>query len=109
MEIAVIGDEDTVLGLKLAGVNQGYIIEDPLEAEKKISELKYQRKVGLIIITEQLAAKIKQLIKNIIKEGFPIIIEIPDKKGPLREEEDPIRELIRKAVGVDIKIGAKTK
>jgi vacuolar-type H+-ATPase subunit F/Vma7 len=30
-------------------------------------------------------------------------VEIPDKSGPIEKKVDPIKELIRKAVGVEIK------
>ncbi|WEU41021.1 MAG: V-type ATP synthase subunit F [Candidatus Odinarchaeum yellowstonii] len=105
MKITAVADEDTVLGLKLAGVNETYIVNTPLEAESKIRELSTRSDVGLIIITEQLGSKIRKLIQDIIRKGVPIILEIPDKTGALKEAEDPIRELVKKAVGVDIKIG----
>jgi V/A-type H+-transporting ATPase subunit F len=107
MKVAVIADEDTVLGLKLAGVNIGIAVKDELEAEKNIRELSERKDIGLIITTERIGAKIRKAISGLTKKGIPIILEIPDKKGPLSEEEDPIRELVRKAVGVDIKIGKK--
>jgi V/A-type H+-transporting ATPase subunit F len=107
MKIAVVADEDTVTGLKLAGVNETFIINSPEEAESKIRSLSDRADIGLIIITEQIGVKIRKLISDIIKKGIPIILEIPDKTGPLKGVEDPIRELVKKAVGVDIKIGQK--
>ncbi|MHA1410065.1 MAG: V-type ATP synthase subunit F [Candidatus Odinarchaeia archaeon] len=105
MKIAVVGDEDTVIGFKLAGVSEGIIVEDAYKAETHIRELAERKDIGLIIITEKIGAKIRKLISNILKKGIPIIIEIPDKTGPLKAGEDPIKELVKKAVGVDIKIG----
>ncbi len=107
MKITVVADEDTVLGLKLAGVNETYIVNSPIEAESKIRELSTHPDIGLIIITEQMGAKIRKLIPDIIRKGIPIILEIPDKTGAVKGAEDPIRELVKKAVGVDIKIGKK--
>ncbi len=105
MKITVVADEDTVLGLKLAGVNETYIVNSPVEAESRIRELSTRQDIGLIIITEQIGSKIRKLIQDIIRKGFPIILEIPDKTGEVKGAVDPIRELVRKAVGVDIKIG----
>jgi V/A-type H+-transporting ATPase subunit F len=107
MKIAIVADEDTVVGFKLAGVSQGIIVKNPLEAEKNIRELSEREDIGLIITTEQIGGKIRKLISGMTKKGIPIIIEIPDKNGPIKVEEDPIRELVKKAVGIDIKIGKK--
>ncbi|MEM2110048.1 MAG: V-type ATP synthase subunit F [Candidatus Odinarchaeota archaeon] len=109
MKITVVADEDTVLGLKLAGVNETYTVTSPVEAENKIRELAERPDVGLIIITEQIGVKIRKLINDIIRKGIPIILEIPDKTGPMKGVEDPIRELVKKAVGVDIKIGKSSR
>ena len=106
MKIAAIGDEDTVIGLKIAGIDEGIIIKDPTEAEASIKRLANEGKTGLIIITEKTASKIRRVINEINKKHIPIILEIPDKNGPL-SEEDPVGELIRKAIGVDIKIKNK--
>ena len=109
MKIAVVADEDTVLGLKLAGVSEGITIKNPIEAEKHIRELSERGDIGLIITTEKIGSKIRRTISGLIKKGIPIILEIPDKDGPLKGQEDPIRELVKRAVGVDIKIGKKEK
>lgn len=108
MKIAVVADEDTVLGLKLAGVNEAFIVNSPDEAEREVRTLSERSDIGLIIITEQIGSRIRKAISDVIKKGIPIILEIPDKTGPLRGAEDPIRELVKKAVGVDVKIGQKS-
>ena len=40
-----------------------------------------------------------------ISHDTPIIVEIPDKKGRIKDHQDYISHLIKKAVGVEIKKG----
>lgn len=50
----------------------------------------------IIIITENIADKLRSEINKISEEPLPIIIEIPDKTGPSKKTVDPMRELVKK-------------
>ena len=103
MKIIAVGDEDTVIGLKLAGIDEGYIPLSSDDAVKYITEKVYNDSdVGLIILTERLARKIREKIKEFFERERPIFVEIPDKYGAV--EEDVLRDLVRKAIGVEIKL-----
>ena len=101
MKFYVIGDEDTVLGFRLAGI-EGKIVssgEAVLEALEKVFKIE---DMGVIIIPERLTVKVrKQIDRYIYKTTFPLIIEIPDRLGPM-EGRGSVRDLIRKAVGVNL-------
>lgn len=102
MEIIVVGDSDTITGFGLAGIKRTF---SESEAVSSLKDLSDDERTGIILITEKLAEKNKDLIEDIIKKRKgvrPIIVEIPDNSGPLERESDPIKELIRKAVGVEI-------
>ncbi|MEE8402923.1 MAG: V-type ATP synthase subunit F [Candidatus Hydrothermarchaeaceae archaeon] len=103
MKIGVVGDFDTVTGFRLAGVREAHEVEEPREGVKILKKL-MKEDVGLIIITERLADQIRDET-SMLMEGktFPLIVEIPDKRGPIEGKVDPIMALIKKAVGVDIK------
>ncbi len=108
MKICVVGDFDTITGFRLAGIKDTYEVEEPQSAVKVIKEL-FQNKdkeIGLIIITERIADDIRAELKE-ISEGkvIPLIVEIPDKKGPIEKKVDPIKELVKRAVGLEIKFG----
>ncbi len=101
MQYAVIGDEETVLGFSLAGV-QGNVSHSREETEKFLNEYISNADIGIIIITEALANYVKEFIeKYTYKETFPLIVTIPDRKG-YREEKISIEEIIRKSVGIKI-------
>ncbi len=103
MEIGVVGDFDTVTGFRLAGVKEAYEAEDPGAAVERLKKL-MKANLGLIIITERLADEIRDEIDTLTAgRAFPLIVEIQDKGGPIEGKVDPIRALIKKAVGVDIK------
>ncbi|WP_324734889.1 V-type ATP synthase subunit F [Thermococcus sp. SY098] len=101
MKIVLMGDRDTALGFKLAGVHEVYSFEEtPLENERaknKLKELIEREDVGIILITERLAQRIE-----IPDVAFPIILQIPDKFGSIFGEEQ-LREIVRKAIGVELK------
>ncbi len=105
MRISVIADFDTVVGFRLAGVKQGYVVESPEEALQRLREVVREEDVGLVIITERLMDKIRSEAEKLLeKRSFPLLVEIPDKAGPIEKKVDPMKELVRRAVGVEIKI-----
>ncbi|ACV24288.1 V-type ATP synthase subunit F [Methanocaldococcus fervens] len=98
MKIGVVGDRETAIGFRLAGLTDVYEVKNTEDAVKVINELSNNDNIAFIIITERIAESIKDKIKNINK----VVVEIPDKHGKL-ERVDPIKELIRKAIGVSMK------
>lgn len=101
MKIAAICDEDTAIGLKLAGIHEVYV---PGDTRKLFKEIVSRKDVVILFITERLAEGISREIKEYLlqEERFPIVVEIPDKKGKLAEHVDNISMLIKRAIGIDI-------
>ena len=99
MKFYVIGDEDTVLGFRLAGVD-GEIVRTAGETKEALERAFQMEDLGVIIIPERLAGAVRQQVDQYVyKTTFPLIIEIPDRFGPV-EGRPEIRDLIRAAVGV---------
>ena len=96
-----MGDPDTALGFKLAGVHEVYSFgSSPLDVERannKLRELVERDDVGIVIITETLARRVE-----IPEVEFPIILQVPDKSGS-RFGEAQLREIVRRAIGVELK------
>lgn len=97
MDIHVIGDENTVMGFRLAGVGKGHIVKNQAETEAAFEECE---KSGVVIITERAAETIRETLSK--DRFFPLVVEIQDRMGPI-EKEDQLRILMRQAIGVDIK------
>jgi V/A-type H+-transporting ATPase subunit F len=102
MEIVVIGDEDTRTGFKLAGVTQTYPGE---EIKAHLTEMLQDDSIGIIMINERYAEENREVLNRAGKDKkrlTPVIVEIPDSKGPITRETDPLQELIRRALGAQI-------
>ena len=109
--IAVIGDEDLVSALRLAGVSRYHIIKGNHEAKedvrKALTELIGEAEVGIIAIQEDYAQYVEDLMTQ-VKEGkslTPVIIEVPSKYGTKYEDvTEYYKVYIRKFIGFDIEI-----
>ena len=101
MEYFVIGDEDTVLGLGMAGVS-GRSVARPDEADSAFTEAIGNREIGIIIITEKVADMIRPVVdRYIFTQSFPLIVEIPDRTGRIPGKPG-IRELVNKTIGLKL-------
>ncbi len=101
MKFFVIGDEDTVLGFSLAGI-EGTVVTSKDETREALKKAFNIDDMGIIIITEKIAQTIRQQVdQHILKKSFPLIIEIPDRFGPIEGKGD-IKDMVSKAVGISI-------
>ncbi|MFO7791620.1 MAG: V-type ATP synthase subunit F [Candidatus Saliniplasma sp.] len=103
-KVVVIGKEAMTLGFSLAGADDSYTPEDEYQTVKLLDRLIESPDVGVVLLSERIAEDIRDEMDRISeeKELYPVIIEIPDKKGPLEDKEDPLNKKIRRAVGIDI-------
>ena len=97
MDIAVIGDRDTLLGFQLAGVPDGFVFSEE-KAKEIVAGVKEAK---LVIVTEQVA---QYLRKNELHEGLDgVLVEIPDSKGSSGLALQEIGRLYEEAIGVKLK------
>ena len=101
MQYHIIGDEDTVLGFSLAGVN-GNIVRNPEQAHEAFKEILKNHEVAIIIITERCAAMIREEVDHyIFNADFPLIVEIPDREGPVPDRPS-LRDMVNHAIGINL-------
>ncbi|PTD93661.1 V-type ATP synthase subunit F [archaeon SCG-AAA382B04] len=102
MDIAVVADEDTVTGFRLAGIKKTEIIEESEDLKQNLE--KHKEDTGILITTERLAEKHREEVNSFKEEGnmFPILVEIPDKFGSAKETE--LQDLVKKAIGVEVEL-----
>lgn len=103
MKIIVLGDEDTVAGFKLAGANEGYVVKTSSEVEEVVEKAVKDEEVAIIIATEEAIDLAPQAFEPIYTKPRPVVVEVPTKTGSKRKI-DPIRELIRRAIGVEVRV-----
>jgi len=104
-KILAVGDRETILGFAIAGVEGIAAKEDAEELVLGIlSEKDEKRKVGLLIIQEDVlrkfSAKSKRLIDNISK---PVVVSIPSKFGTSLEDGEDFAKMVKKAIGIELK------
>jgi V/A-type H+-transporting ATPase subunit F len=101
LKFYVIGDADTVLGFRLAGV-EGEVVQTADETGKSLEKALEQKDLGVIIMPERIAQFVRQQVdQHVYKAAFPLIVEIPDISGPM-EGRKTVKEMIRAAVGVQV-------
>ncbi len=103
-KIAVIGDRDTVIGFRMAGVTESTVPQSPAETRQALRSYFSDPMMGLILITEPLAKKIEDTILELSEAPVPVVLLIPDRRGPTGAYETVLKELVRRAVGIEISI-----
>ena len=90
-----------VLGFQLAGI-EGQVVTTPDETKAALDKAFQIKDIGIIVIPERIAQTIRAVVDQYIyKTTFPLIIEIPDRLGPI-EGRKSVREMIREAVGIHL-------
>ncbi|KAI1503935.1 vacuolar ATP synthase [Biscogniauxia marginata] len=110
--LAVIGDEDSVTGLLLAGI--GHVTNPPdsqknflvvdnktetAAIEAAFDSFTTQRKdIGIVLINQHVADKIRHRIDT-YTAAFPTVLEIPSKEHPYDPEKDSVLRRVRRLFG----------
>jgi len=101
MKYSIIGDEDTVLGFGMVGVS-GKVAENANEAERAFQAILEDKEIGIVIVTERIADMIRPIVdKYLFTVSFPLIVEIPDRKGP-KPGRPGIKEMVNTAIGLKL-------
>ncbi|KAG0133753.1 ATPase, V1 complex, subunit F [Tuber indicum] len=109
--IAVIGDEDTVTGLLLAGighvtappsVTKNFLVVDAKietdKIEKAFDEFVNRKDIGILLINQHIAEKIRYRVDT-YTAAFPAVLEIPSKDHPYDPEKDSVLRRVRRLFG----------
>lgn len=108
LEIAVIGDEDLVSGLRLAGVRHYRVIGGDAreEVRRALADFMEEPDIGIIVILEDYAKYIEDLIAQARESKVsPVVIEVPSKYGTRYEDVAKYyRSYVRRFIGFDIEL-----
>ena len=102
MKIYLISDNiDTLVGLKIAGID-GEIAHTKEEINKCLDNIKENREIGIIVVTEKVATMVPERITSLkLSKYLPLLVEIPDRHGSIKGE-DWILRYIKEAIGLKI-------
>lgn len=93
-------DEDTLLGLKLAGI-EGDLFTDRADVIRVIDEKLADPGTGIILITQRIKNLAKdEIMDRKLKSKKTLIVEIPSIDVPY--ESDFITKYIRESIGIKI-------
>jgi vacuolar-type H+-ATPase subunit F/Vma7 len=109
--VAIIGNEDLVNSMRLAGVRNYFVIKDEQtareEARQAFTTLLGTPDIGIIVLQEDYAEYINDLVLKFkqSKKMTPIIIEVPSKFGTKhRDVTQHYKTYIKGYIGFDIEI-----
>lgn len=107
MKIGVIGDEDTVTGMLLAGVGhvdgqgkKNFLLVDSKvhvkDVEEKFHELTTRKDLSMVLITQDCAEMIRVAVDEYSKGGrvIPSVLEIPSKDTPYDPRKDSVMQRV---------------
>ena len=111
LDIAVIGDEELVNAMRLAGISKYYTIKGNHDVRenvrKALTELIAGPDVGIVIILEDYAEYVEDLVTQVRKKKgtTPVIVEVPSKFGTKYPDiREHYRALIRESIGFEVEI-----
>ncbi|KZW02113.1 vacuolar ATP synthase [Exidia glandulosa HHB12029] len=107
--LAVIGDEDSITGLLLAGVGhvnenqkKNFLIVDSKTQistiEAAFQEFTERKDVAILLINQHIAEKIRPTVDK-YQQAFPALLEIPSKDHPYDPSKDSILKRVQKLSG----------
>src|SRR5210317_264905 len=96
-DIAIIGDDDAVLGFKLAGVQHALVADESKLAEQ-VNEFKEAK---MLIVTETVAEMLDK--QGLRKKVQGTLVQIPEKSGSKGIAKQKLAELFESAIGVKLK------
>ncbi|KAI9704873.1 MAG: H(+)-transporting V1 sector ATPase subunit F [Candelina mexicana] len=110
--LAVIGDEDSVTGLLLAGIGhvtappdsqKNFLVVEPrtdnATIESAFDKFTRERKdIAILLINQHVADRIRHRVDN-YTDAFPALLEIPSKDHPYDPEKDSVLKRVRQVFG----------
>ncbi|MBD3277942.1 MAG: hypothetical protein GF388_06565 [Candidatus Aegiribacteria sp.] len=99
-KVAFLGDADSVLGFRALGVET--VVPEGEEDARKEFERLVEEEASIIMVTEDMMEVLQEQIEETVHMAVPSVVVLPGIRGTRKKGEQTIRELIIKAVGVDL-------
>ncbi|EIW67019.1 V-type proton ATPase subunit F [Tremella mesenterica] len=107
--IAVIGDEDSVTGLLLAGIGhvdnpqkKNFLIVDSKTStsiiEGAFQDFTERKDIAILLINQHIAERIRPAVDR-YQAAFPALLEIPSKEHPYDPAKDSVLKRVQKLRG----------
>lgn len=100
-KIVAIGERDSILPFKVIGV-EIFPVRDIQNARETLTDLITQAEIGIILLQTDFAEKLTDVLESVKEKTLPSILLIPGSRGRTDFAFKRTRELVKRAVGVDI-------
>ena len=101
MKFFCIGDEDTVRGFRLAGI-EGQMVSNAAEAAAALERALKRSDLGVLIMADTTAAEIREQVDAVRLDcERPLLVEVAGPLGPVPGRKS-LRQLVQEAVGIRI-------
>lgn len=91
--------KETLVTLRLAGI-EGKVLKEESNLKEEVEKLLLDKEVGIIVLSESLAARNRDYIMKKKLEEKTLIIQIPEPYGT--KEKDYIMKYIKNSIGIKI-------
>jgi len=103
--LAVEGDRELVIGYRLIGINDTFIVTDEEDASKKIHELYSSGELGVIIASNSMRDKLSSKFIAEIEESIePLVLFMPSQKETAEEDKESIAAVAKRVLGISIEV-----
>jgi V/A-type H+-transporting ATPase subunit F len=104
--IAVVGERELVLGYRLLGANDAFVVHAE-DAQKTVMELFNSNRYGLIIVGGEVRKYLSSSARSKLESSIiPLVVFMPSPNSKEAGEES-LSLLARRVLGVDLKASAK--
>jgi len=99
-KIAIVGDKDLVEGFAAAGF-QVFFPEDKKEEIASVLNEVLRNNFSLCFILERFALKVREQIRELGRNTYPVIVLLPDYREDVGLTEELLKEVIVRATGTE--------
>ena len=109
MELAVIGDEDLVNGMRLAGITRCHLVTEERGVRDALTKLIESREpeIAIVVILEELVPYVKDILDGLreLRKLVPVVLPVPSRAGSRQGDARAYyRNYIRSFIGFDIEV-----
>jgi V/A-type H+-transporting ATPase subunit F len=98
-KMAIVGDGDSIMVFKAAGVNT-FAAEDEKKAREVLRRI--AKDYAVIFLTENLARPLEEFLKRFDETPYPVVVSVPSASGSSGYGYEVLKSAMERAVGVDI-------
>lgn len=98
-ELAVVGDNEFVMGFELIGIRKIFEGETREKLRECFSGAMSDRTIGVVVTNESAMNKLEPNFKRVVENSVtPVVVVLSTKAGA----QENLREMIKKAIGIDL-------